>query len=51
MNEKKIKLVGKINELPSKTIFINVTHLEKGNYELNIVYNNKLISKSNFIKK
>ncbi len=49
--KKKIKYEGKINKLPSKTIFINVNHLEKGNYELNIVHNNKLIIKTNFIKK
>lgn len=50
-DKKKIKYVGKIDALPSKTIFINVNHLEKGNYELNIVQKNKLILKTTFIKK
>lgn len=49
--KKKTKYVGKIEGLTSKTIFINVNHLEKGTYELNIVHNNKLISKTNFTKK
>lgn len=51
MLKKQTKYTGKIDELPSKTIFINVNHLEKGNYELNIIHNNKLISKTNFKKK
>jgi hypothetical protein len=50
-DKKKIKYVGKLEELPSKTIFINVNHLEKGSYELNIVQKNKLILKTTFIKK
>jgi len=50
-DKKKTKYVGKIEALPSKTIFINVNHLEKGSYELNIVQKNKLILKTTFIKK
>lgn len=50
-DKKKIKYVAKIEELPSKTIYINVNHLEKGNYELNIIQKNKLILKTTFIKK
>ncbi len=50
-DKKKTKYVGKIEEFPSKTIFINVNHLEKGNYELNIVLKNKLILKTSFTKK
>lgn len=49
--KKKTKYLGKIDELPSKTIFINVNHLEKGEYELNIINKNKLISKTTFKKK
>ncbi|MBL7887727.1 MAG: hypothetical protein JNJ52_13335 [Flavobacterium sp.] len=50
-NKKKKKYVGKLEEFPSKTIFINVNHLENGNYELNIIQKNKLILKTTFIKK
>jgi hypothetical protein len=39
-----------IEKLPSKKIYINVNHLENGNYELNIIYKNKLITKTNFKK-
>lgn len=51
MSKKLTKYVGKIEALPSKTIFINVNHLEKGNYELHIIQKNKLITKTTFIKK
>lgn len=49
-DKKKIKYAGQVEELP-KTIYINVNHLEKGNYELNIIQKNKLILKTTFIKK
>ena len=45
------KYEAKINEFPSKKIFINVNHLEKGEYELNIINKNKLLSKTQFKKK
>jgi len=41
----------KIEELPSNKIFINVNKMEKGDYELNIVHQNKLIIKTTFKKK
>jgi hypothetical protein len=50
MPKKLTKFVAKIEELPSKSIFINVNHLEKGDYELNIVHKNKLLLKTNFKK-
>lgn len=45
------KYVTNIDHLPDKKIYINVNHLEKGNYELNIINNNKLITKTSFKKK
>lgn len=50
MSKKQTKWVGKIEELPSKSIYINVGHLEKGNYELNLVHKNKLIVRTQFRK-
>ncbi len=50
MPKKQANWLGKLEELPSKTIYINVNHLEKGNYELQIVHKNKLIVKTNFKK-
>jgi hypothetical protein len=35
---------------PSKTIYININYLEKGDYELKIIFKNKLISKTHFKK-
>lgn len=44
------KYEAKMEKLPSKKIYINVNHLEKGDYELNIIYKNKLITKTKFKK-
>ncbi|MFT3794237.1 hypothetical protein [Flavobacterium sp.] len=41
---------ARLDHFPQKKIYINVTHLEKGDYELNIVHKNKLISKTTFKK-
>jgi hypothetical protein len=41
---------AKIDTLPSKKIYINVNYLEKGDYELNIINKNKLITKATFKK-
>ena len=49
-NKKNIRYEGKIEKLPDKKIYINVNHLEKGNYELNIINKNKLIIKTKFNK-
>ena len=49
-NKKKIGYEGKIEKMPDKKIYINVNHLEKGNYELNIINKNKLIVKTKFNK-
>jgi hypothetical protein len=34
---------GEIEKLLSKKIYLNINHLEKGIYELNIIYKNKAI--------
>jgi len=49
--KKGTKYEGKIEELPGKKIYINVNHLKKGEYELNIVHKNKVVNKTNFKKK
>lgn len=41
---------GNLEYFPKKKIYINVNHLEKGNYELHIVHKNKLIIKTTFKK-
>jgi hypothetical protein len=51
MPQKKIKYEAKIEQLPSHKIFLNVNKMEKGDYELNIVHENKLIKKTSFKKK
>jgi hypothetical protein len=44
------KYEAKIDELPSNKVYINVNHLEKGAYELNIVHKNKIVKKTSFKK-
>lgn len=44
------KLVGNIQKLPSNKIYLNINHLEKGNYTLKIVHKNKVIKKTTFKK-
>ena len=41
---------GNLEKLLQKKIYINVNHLDKGNYELHIIQNNKLILKTTFKK-
>lgn len=48
--KKNIHYEGKIEKLPDKIIYVNVNHLDKGNYELNIINQNKLIVKTKFNK-
>ena len=51
MPKKTMKYESKIEELPSNKIYINVNKMEKGDYELNIINQNKLIKKTTFKKK
>jgi len=45
------QIEGHINELTSHNIFLNINHLEKGNYKLKIIYKNKIIKSTHFTKK
>jgi hypothetical protein len=45
-----LKYVAKVDQFPDKKIYINVNHLEKGDYELNVINKNKLITKTHFKK-
>jgi hypothetical protein len=42
---------AKIDKLPDKIIYLNINHLEKGDYELNIIHQKKIIKKTTFNKK
>jgi hypothetical protein len=51
MSKKKIKgYEAQIEKLPDKKIFLNINAMEKGDYELNIIHQNKLIKKTTFKK-
>ncbi len=49
---KKVKyhFEGHLEKPPSQKIYLNINHLEKGNYELNIIYKNKILKKTTFKK-
>tara|TARA_Y100000815_G_C13291737_1_gene481117 strand:+ start:539 stop:694 length:156 start_codon:yes stop_codon:yes gene_type:complete len=51
MPKKPTKYEAKIENIPSKKIYLNINHLEKGDYELNIIHKNKLLTKTTFKKK
>ena len=42
---------AKLEKFPEKKIYLNVNNMEKGDYELNIIHQNKLITKTTFKKK
>jgi len=48
--KKETKYQGEIEKLPNKKIYINVNNLEKGDYEINITHQNKLVKKTTFKK-
>ncbi len=48
--KKNIQYEGQLEKLPDKKIYLNINHLEKGEYELNIINKNKLIVKTKFNK-
>lgn len=50
-DKKKYNYEGKLQKMPSQKILININHLEKGEYELNIIHKNKVLKKTNFKKK
>lgn len=51
MLKKPVKYESNIEELPSNKIYINVNNMKEGDYELNIINQNKLIKKTTFKKK
>ena len=51
MSKKRYKYKSELDRFPDKKIYINVNHLEKGDYELNIVHKNKPVKKTTFRKK
>lgn len=44
------KYEGTLDRFNSKEIYLNVNHLEKGNYNLKIIYKNKVINTTRFKK-
>ncbi|RZS93432.1 hypothetical protein EV197_2010 [Aquimarina brevivitae] len=46
-----MSLYGNLKEVPDKKIYLNINALEKGEYELNIVYKNKVVKTTTFTKK
>jgi len=48
---KKKKYEGKLQDMPSDSIYLNVNNLKKGIYTLKIVNKNKVIKKTKFNKK
>ncbi len=51
MSKKRCHYEADLNKPPSQKILININHLEKGEYELNIIHKNKILKKTNFKKK
>lgn len=45
-----LRYEAKLEKLPDKKIYLNINHMEKGDYELNIIHHNKLIKKTTFKK-
>ena len=41
---------GILAKLSTKEIYLHVNHLEKGNYQLKIIYNDKVITTAHFEK-
>lgn len=48
---KKKKYEGKLQDVPSDNIYLNVNNLKKGVYTLKIINKNKVIKKTKFNKK
>ena len=50
MKKKRSTYKSQIDKFPSKSIYINVNHLDSGKYVLTIVHKNKVIKKTTFKK-
>ena len=46
-----IKYLATIDQFPDKKIYINIKHLEKGDYELSLIDKNRIVIKTQFKKK
>ena len=51
IRNKLLTLHGKLTGLRFKKIFLNVNQLEKGRYELNLTYKNRILKKTYFTNK
>ncbi len=49
-NSKSKQYLGNLKRLSSYKIYLNIKHLNKGSYELNIINKNKLIKRTRFDK-
>jgi len=47
---KKKRYEGNIEWVQSNKIYLNVNHLEKGKYQLKIIYKNRIIKSTHFTK-
>ena len=50
MTKNKNDFVGELDHFQKHKIYLNVNHLEKGTYTLNILHKNKVIKKTTFKK-
>lgn len=50
MKKKRTSFQGEIDHTPTKTIHLNINHLEPGEYVLKIIHKNKVIKKTTFKK-
>ena len=48
--KKKSKLEGTVDAIAARKIYININHLEKGEYKLHIVHKNKILKSTKFTK-
>ncbi|MCO6163842.1 hypothetical protein [Flavobacterium sp. NRK F7] len=48
--KRKYYFEGHLENLPSQKIYLNINYLEKGRYELQIIYKNKIVKKTTFKK-
>ena len=47
---KKKRYEGELKDMPGFEIYLNINHLKKGNYELKIINQNKVIKRIHFKK-
>ena len=47
---KKKRYEGQMEHIKNYKIYLNVNHLKKGHYHLKIIYRNKIIKSTKFIK-